>query len=110
MSGHEALLADIGKYCQRHRMAESTFGRLAVNDGKLVARLRDGKSVTLNTLERLQDFMNRDGSRDSGNAGAEETVLGPNGAMVPKETLAAQGSLTAARARTSASSTIARNT
>jgi SAM-dependent methyltransferase len=57
LSGHETLLAEIGTYCQRHRMAESTFGRLAVNDGKLVARLRDGKSVTLNTLERLRDFM-----------------------------------------------------
>jgi len=60
MSGHDALLAEIGEYCRRHKMAESTFGRLAVNDGKLVARLRDGKSVTLNTVERLQMFMRRD--------------------------------------------------
>jgi hypothetical protein len=30
----------------RARMAESTFGRLAVNDGKLVSRLRLGGDVT----------------------------------------------------------------
>ncbi|WP_436643367.1 hypothetical protein [Microbaculum sp. FT89] len=99
MSGHEALLADIGKYCQRHRMAESTFGRLAVNDGKLVARLRDGKSVTLNTLERLQDFMKRDGDRDNGNAEAEGSLLGPNGAVVRTETLTPAGATSNAQAK-----------
>jgi len=55
--GHTDLLSQIASYCRRHEMAESTFGRLAVNDGKLVSRLRDGKSVTLNTLDRLQAFM-----------------------------------------------------
>lgn len=35
-------------------MAESTFGRRAVNDGKLVNRLRDGKRITINTLDRIQ--------------------------------------------------------
>jgi len=70
VAGHEALLTEIGRYCQQHEMAESTFGRLAVNDGKLVARLRDGKSVTLNTLERLQDFM-RSGQSETAADGAE---------------------------------------
>lgn len=60
MSRHDALLAEIADYCRTHRLAESTFGRLAVNDGKLVARLRDGKSVTLTTLERLRAFMGHD--------------------------------------------------
>jgi hypothetical protein len=32
----ETLLRDIADFCRRARMAESTFGRLAVNDGKLV--------------------------------------------------------------------------
>ena len=30
-------------------MAESTFGRRAVNDGKLVHRLREGKRITIDT-------------------------------------------------------------
>ncbi len=55
----EALLRDIGDYCRRARMAESTFGRLAVNDGKLVSRLRLGGRVTAETLERVHAFIAR---------------------------------------------------
>jgi hypothetical protein len=39
-------------------MAESTFGRLAVNDGKLCARLRGGKDVTLETAGKIRTFIN----------------------------------------------------
>ena len=42
-------------------MAESTFGRRAVNDGKLVQRLRDGKRITTDTLERIQGFIGEAG-------------------------------------------------
>jgi SAM-dependent methyltransferase len=40
-------------------MAETTFGRAALNDGKLVSRLRDGGRITTQTLARLRDFMSR---------------------------------------------------
>jgi SAM-dependent methyltransferase len=53
------LLEEIADYCRRARMAESTFGRLAVNDGKLIGRLRDGGRVTDQTLERIRTFMAR---------------------------------------------------
>ncbi len=53
----EDVLRDILEFCRKAGMAESTFGRLAVNDGKLVPRLRDSGSVTLKTLARLQAFM-----------------------------------------------------
>src|SRR5262249_53522330 len=38
-------------------MAESTFGRRAVNDGKFVSRLRDGARITPETLERVSEFL-----------------------------------------------------
>jgi hypothetical protein len=38
-------------------MAESTFGRRAENDGKFVARLRDGARITPVTLERVSEFL-----------------------------------------------------
>jgi hypothetical protein len=53
----EALLREIAGYCRDVGMAESTFGRLAVNDGKLVSRLRFGGSVTAQTVERVRSFM-----------------------------------------------------
>src|SRR5437899_10611480 len=56
----EGLLRDIAEYCRRARMAESTFGRLAVNDGKLVSRLRLGGRVTTTTVERVHAFIARE--------------------------------------------------
>ena len=53
----EALLRDIAEYCRRAKMAESTFGRHAVNDGKLVSRLRLGGRVTTDTIERVRAFI-----------------------------------------------------
>jgi quercetin dioxygenase-like cupin family protein len=55
----EALLRDIADYCRHTRMAESTFGRLAVNDGKLVNRLRLGGRVTTETEDRVRAFITR---------------------------------------------------
>ena len=51
------LLDSISELCRRAGMAESTFGRRAVNDGKFVARLRDGARITPETLERVSAFL-----------------------------------------------------
>ena len=53
----EALLRDIAEFCRDAGIAESTFGRLAVNDGKLVNRLRLGGRVTAETAERARAFI-----------------------------------------------------
>jgi hypothetical protein len=55
----ESLLKEISEYCRDVGMAESTFGRLAVNDGKLVSRLRFGGRVTTDTVQRVRDFIGR---------------------------------------------------
>ncbi len=56
----ETLLRDIAEYCRGARMAELTFGRLAVNDGKLVNRLRLGGRVTTDTVDRVRAFIARE--------------------------------------------------
>src|SRR5215472_16108842 len=56
----DELLRDIADYCRSAGIAESTFGRLAVNDGKLVGRLRLGGRVTTDTAERVRAFIARD--------------------------------------------------
>ena len=53
----ETLLREISDYCRLAGMAESTFGRRAVNDGKFVSRLRYGGRVTLTTVERVHTFI-----------------------------------------------------
>ena len=56
------LLDSIAEFCRRAGIAESTFGRRAVNDGKFVARLRDGARITPETLERVNAFLERHGA------------------------------------------------
>ena len=56
------LLDSISEFCRQRGIAESTFGRRAVNDGKFVSRLRDGARVTQETFDRIQDFMARHGA------------------------------------------------
>ncbi len=56
---NEALLREISGFCRTAGMAESTFGRRAVNDGKFVPRLRFGGRVTTATVQRVRDFISR---------------------------------------------------
>src|SRR5271166_1499023 len=53
----QQLLQEISDYCRQTGLAESTFGRRAVNDGKLAARLRNGGRITTDTLDRIHGFM-----------------------------------------------------
>jgi hypothetical protein len=60
-SDTEALLAQIEQACRQLKMAQTTFGRLAVNDGKLVTRLQQGARVTLSTVNRVHRFIEAQG-------------------------------------------------
>ncbi len=53
----DGLLDEIIVFCRRAGIAETTFGRLAVNDGKLVSRLRDGRRVAADTRERIRRYI-----------------------------------------------------
>src|SRR5262249_17829760 len=65
------LLGSISDFCRRTGMAESTFGRRAVNDGKFVARLPDGARVTPETLQRVNNFMQKHGMQGPGDSPPE---------------------------------------
>src|SRR6187455_2958226 len=54
---NEQILQEISEFCRARGLAESTFGRRAVNDGKLAARLRNGGRITTYTLDRIRTFM-----------------------------------------------------
>src|SRR5262249_21963477 len=62
----QELLARISDYCRQTGLAESTFGRRAVNDGKLANRLRNGGRITTETVDRIQAFMNANRGNGTG--------------------------------------------
>ena len=51
------LLAAINDFCAQRTIPPTTFGRLAIGDGNLVANLRAGRSPTLKVANRIVDFM-----------------------------------------------------
>lgn len=53
----QEVLDTIEGYVRARGIAETTFGRLAVNDGKLVGRLRRGEGITLATVRRIQQYI-----------------------------------------------------
>lgn len=82
----ESLLRDIADYCRKNGVAETTFGRLAVNDGKFVSRLRDGGRITTTTFERVRSFIAADSASTLAGAGKASTgdqpAVGPFAAAV----------------------------
>jgi len=75
----ESLLGEIEKFCRRSKIAESTFGRQVVNDGKLCARLRDGKDVTLETAERIRTFIESHAAEEVANGESRVASTGDKG-------------------------------
>jgi len=57
MTPQQQLLTEIDAFLALHRMSVSKFGIDAVNDAKLIPRLRLGKNVTIRTLDRARQFM-----------------------------------------------------
>jgi len=61
MTIQSELLRDIQAFVRAAGVAETTFGRLVANDGKLVARLRDGKGITTRTVEKIRAYLRAHG-------------------------------------------------
>jgi hypothetical protein len=57
MTDTQTLLADIEKFLVKTGMRPSALGHKTVNDGKLVQRLRDGGTVTIETAAVINRFI-----------------------------------------------------
>lgn len=57
MTDINVLLKRIHKDCEKRGCTASTWGRHAVNDGKLVGKLESGKTITLKTLEKIETYL-----------------------------------------------------
>src|SRR5260370_25934552 len=50
---NDPILSQIAEYCRQADMAQTTFGRPALNDAKLVHRLRDANRTTIAPLHPI---------------------------------------------------------
>lgn len=57
MDPQKTLLAQVEAFIVAEHMTATMFGVRAVNDGKLVFRLRAGTNMTVRTMRRAQEFM-----------------------------------------------------
>jgi hypothetical protein len=70
----DQILSEIRHYCRATKTAESTFGRLVVNDGKLVSRLRDGARITTGTLDKVRAYLAEHGTMPSSRSSEPSSV------------------------------------
>ena len=68
------LLEKIEDFCRKANIAESTFGYLVVNDGKLCSRLRNGKDITMNTANKIQMYIDENKSTLKSNENSELSI------------------------------------
>ena len=73
-SQNVSLLEKIEEFCRKANIAESTFGYLVVNDGKLCNRLRNGKDVTMNTANKIQMYIHENKSALKSNENSELSI------------------------------------
>jgi len=62
MSKHPAvtkLLADIEAYLDKTGTSRSAFGLQATGDGYLISRIEQGRTPTLDTIEKVYRYMDR---------------------------------------------------
>ena len=57
MNAHQQLLAEIDAFLAESGMAATTFGKKAAKNSQVVDRMRDGRSVTLRTADRIRKFI-----------------------------------------------------
>ncbi len=87
---NDVILREIADFCRDTKLAESTFGRRAVNDGKLASRLRNGGRITTETLDRIRAFM---ADNRGPHAGRSEPTMAPTRPKLSGETALADTAL-----------------
>ena len=60
----EQILKDIDAFVARKGISARTLSVLATGDSGFISRLRSGKNVTLDKLERVQQYMHENNRRN----------------------------------------------
>jgi 5-formyltetrahydrofolate cyclo-ligase len=56
-NSNSSLLQEIERFLDRSELSASAFGQEVMGDRHLVRRLRDGKTVTLPTADKIRGFI-----------------------------------------------------
>jgi hypothetical protein len=83
MDDQRDLLQRIEEYCRHAGIAESTFGKKSVNDGKFVGRLRDGRRVTTATVGRVRQYLASQANGGAPGADFSAESIAPEGGPKP---------------------------
>src|ERR1700742_3659915 len=78
----EEVLGGIREFCRLTQTPEPPFGRLVVNDGKLLSRLRDGAKITTGTLDKVRAYLSEHWPAPGHGNGAAVAVKPANGTAV----------------------------
>jgi len=54
-----AILRKVERFLRRHDMPQTKFGRLAINDPRLVGDLRRGRELREETRKRVEAFLSK---------------------------------------------------
>ncbi|MGD9613766.1 MAG: GIY-YIG nuclease family protein [Alphaproteobacteria bacterium] len=73
-SARRTLLSEIAEFIAERRITETTFGRIAVNDGKFVERLRSGGNMTTGLMTRAHRFICEQQSKATYSSSAPEVA------------------------------------
>lgn len=65
MDPQKDILIRVEAFLVEHKMVPTTFGKLAVNDGSFVSRLRAGVDMKVSTLRRAVAFMEATAGSDA---------------------------------------------
>ena len=57
MSTRDKLISDIEAFLAQYDMGPTLFGRMSVNDGALLIKLRRGSDITTERADRIYLFM-----------------------------------------------------
>lgn len=57
MSTHRNLLSEIERFLDKHDMAPTRFGSLAMADPSFVSDLQQGRDIKWSTVEKVRAFM-----------------------------------------------------
>ncbi len=70
----QKLYEKMDAFCRKHDMNHTTFGKLAMGNSSLSSRLKNGRNLTLGSINRMYRFMAEYEADSKGDGEAEHAA------------------------------------